>query len=153
MTTVINMRSSLSLSIVLLLALLAGCASAPEPTPTGLEESGTFTIRQSQVLQAAVGHSGEGTLIFQGWQYTFVFENMQVGVPANRSVELEGTVYNLDTVEDFEGQYTLTKAEIESGGLSGVWGKNDKGVVAHLVAKGQELEIDFQAAGAKFTLK
>ena len=147
-----NLRSTLS---VLLLALLAGCGSTPStPTPEGLTPSGSFTIRQNQVLRAAVGHAGEGTLIFQGWQYPFHFENMKVGVVGGDAVELEGTVYNLEQVEDFEGTYTLTKIKIQSDdGSTGVWGKNDKGVVAHIRSQGQELEIDLQATGATFTLK
>ena len=153
---VISMKNIQCILPVVLCTLLAACdstATAPT-TPGGLQESGTFTIRESQVLEAAVGHAGEGTLIFQGWEYRFLFEDMKVGVPADKRVELRGTVYNLTSVEDFEGRYTITKAEIESGkGLSGVWGKNEKGVVAHLIAEGQDLELDLQAAGAKFTLK
>ena len=140
---------------VALLAMLTGCATTPDtPTPAGLTESGTFTIRQSEILEAAVGRSGEGTLIFNGWEYGFVFENMKVGVPNSDSVELRGTVYNVDAVDDFEGQYTVTTAAITSGkGLTGVWAKNDNGVVVHLVAEGQDLELDLRTQGAKITLK
>lgn len=149
------MRGLRSILPFLLLALLAGCGSTPStPTPEGLTPSGTFTIRENQVLRAAVGHAGEGTLIFQGWEYPFHFENMKVGVVGDDAVELEGTVYNLEQAEDFEGTYTLTKIKIQSDdGSTGVWGKNDKGVVAHIRSKGQELEIDLQATGATFTLK
>ena len=139
----------------LLISLLTACSFTPDTsTPAGLTESGTFTIRQSQVLAVAVGRSGEGTLIFNGWEYGFVFENMKVGVPSNESVELRGVVYNADEVDDFEGQYTVTTAAITSGeGLTGVWAKNDSGVVVHLFAEGQDLELDLRTQGAKITLK
>ena len=96
-----------------LFTLLTACSSTPDTsTPAGLTESGTFTIRQSEILEAAVGRSGEGTLIFNGWEYGFIFENMKVGVPNNESVELRGVVYNVEEVDDFEGQYTVTTAAI-----------------------------------------
>ena len=149
-----DLRSTLP---ILLLALLAGCgttASTPTQVPEGLERSASFTIRQNQVMRAAVGHAGEGTLIFQGWEYPFRFENMRLGVVGDDPVELQGTVYNLQRVEDFEGTYTLTKVNIQSGdGVTGAWGKNDKGVVANIRSSGQDLEIDLEATGAKFTLK
>ena len=149
------MRNFRSLLPVLLLALFAGCSTTPStPTPDGLTQSGSFTIRENQVLRAAVGHAGEGTLIFQGWEHPFRFENMRLGVVGDDPVELQGTVYNLQRVEDFEGTYTLTKVNIQSGdGVTGAWGKNDKGVVANIRSSGQDLEIDLEATGAKFTLK
>jgi hypothetical protein len=151
----IEMRNFRSLLPVLLLALFAGCSTTPStPTPDGLTQSGSFTIRENQVLRAAVGHAGEGTLIFQGWQYPFMFENMKVGVAGNAAVELTGTVYNLKQVEDFQGTYTLTTVNIQSeDAVTGIWGKNDKGVVANIRSQGQDLEIDLEATGATFTLK
>lgn len=149
------MRDFRSVLTVLLLSLLAGCSTTSStPTPDGLTLSGSFTIRENQVLRAAVGHAGDGTLIFQGWQYPFRFENMKVGVVGDADVELTGTVYNLKHVEDFQGTFTLTTVNIQSkDGAAGIWGKNDKGVVANIRSQGQDLNIDFHASGATFTLK
>ena len=110
------MRNLRSLLPVLLLALLAGCSTTPSiPTPEGLTPSGTLTIREQQVLRITVGGSGEGTLIFQGWQYPFSAENMTVSGVGNNPVDLEGAVYNLEKLEDFEGSYKPMKAEIKTG--------------------------------------
>ena len=151
------MRHLRSTLLILLLALLAGCgttASTPTQLPEGLERSASFTIRQNQVMRAAVGHAGEGTLIFQGWQYPFSLENMTLSGVGNNPVELEGTVYNLEKVEDFEGTHTPIKAEVEAGeGLSGLWTKNEKGVVVHIRSKGQDLEMQLNPTGAKVTFK
>jgi len=149
------MRNFRSLLPVLLLALFAGCSTTPStPTPDGLTQSGSFTIRENQVLRAAVGHAGEGTLIFQGWQYPFMFENMTVSGVGNNPVDLEGAVYNLEKLEDFEGSYKPMKAEIKTGeGLSGLWTKNEKGVVVHVRSRDQDLEIQLHTTGAKVTFK
>jgi len=147
-----HLRSTLP---ILLLALLAGCSTTPStPTPEGLTPSGTLTIRENQILRIEVGGSGEGTLIFQGWQYPFSLENMTLSGVGNNPVELEGTVYNLEKVEDFEGTHTPIKAEVEAGeGLSGLWTKNEKGVVVHIRSKGQDLEMQLNPTGAKVTFK
>ena len=149
------MRDFRSLLPVLLLALLAGCSTTPStPTPEGLTPSGTLTLRENQILRMEVGGSGEGTLIFQGWEYRFSAENMSVSGIGNNPVDLEGAVYNLEKLEDFEGSYKPMKSEIKTGkGLSGLCTKYAKGVVVHVYSKGQDLEIKLHTKGAKVTLK
>ena len=149
-----DLRSTLP---VILLTLLAGCSSTPSkptPTPEGLTESASFTIRVKQILRVELGGSGEGTLIFEGWQYTFNIENTTLSGVGNNPVDLEGTVYNLENLEDFNGIYTPETAEIKAGkGLTGIWTRNEKGVVAHLRPMGQNLNLNFQTQGAKVTLQ
>ena len=149
------MRDLRSLLPVLLLALLAGCSTTPStPPPDGLTPSGTLTLRENQILRMEAGGSGEGTLIYQGWQYRFSAENMSVSGIGNNTVDLEGAVYNMEKLEDFEGSYKPMKAEIKKGeGLSGLWTKNENGVVVHVYSKGQDLEIKLHTKGAKVTFK
>ena len=150
-----EMKELRSILPILLFALHAGCSTTPStPAPEGLTPSGTLTIREHQILRMAVGGSGEGTLIFQGWQYRFSAENMSVSGIGNKPVDLEGAVYNLEKLEDFEGSYKPMKAEIKKGeGLSGLWTKNEKGVVVHVYSKGQDLELKLHTTGAKVTFK
>ncbi len=153
---VIAMRDFRKLVPVLLLTLLAGCTTTPStPTPDVLTESGSLTIREGQVMRLAVGGSGEGTLIFRGWQYTFSVENMTLSGIDNNPIELDGTVYNLQQIGDFEGVFKPTQVEkIQSGeGLTGMWARNEKGVVAHVRSTGQELKMQINPTGAKVTLK
>ena len=147
-----DLRSKLP---VLLLTLLAGCGmTLSASAPDGLTESGTFTVRENQVMRLAAGGSGEGTLIFQGWEHRFRVENMIMSGIGNNPVELEGTVYNLQQAEDLEGVFKPVKAEIEAGkGLSGLWAKNEKGVVAHVRSRGQDLTMQLETTGAKVTLE
>jgi hypothetical protein len=153
---VTEMRELRSTLTIMLLTLLAGCAAPPSaPTPEGsLTPSGTFTIREQHVMRLAAGTSGEGTLILQGWQHPFLFEGAKVEVVGKEDVELEGTVYNLEAIEDFEGTYKPVKAEMEAGvGLVGAWARNEHGVLVHLRFKGLDLEVNLEATGAKVTLK
>ena len=149
------MRNLLSILQVLLLALLVGCSTAPlTPTQDGLMPSGSFAVRESQALRLAVGNAGEGTLMFQGWQYPFILENAKVGIDGNNPVEIIGSVFNLQKIEDFEGKYTLTKADIETGeGISGLEAKNENGVVLHVSTQGHDVAIDAEATGLEITLK
>jgi len=149
------MRDLRRLLPFVLLTLLTGCSSTPAtPVPDGLTESGSITIRVKQILQIEVGGSGEGTLIFEAWQYPFSIENAMLSGVDKSPVDLEGTVYNLENLEDFSGVYTPETADIKAGkGLTGIWTRNEKGVVVHLRPMGQDLTLSFQTKGAKVTLK
>ena len=155
---VIVMRKSLYILPALLLSVLAGCGAnsvvTPTAAPPGLEQSATFTIRENHVMRLAAGTSGEGTLVFRGWEYRFLFADAKIDVAGQRAAEVHGTVFNLENLEDFAGTYHAVKAEFDAGdGLMGVWGRNDKGVVVHLVTKGEDVTVNLEAAGATVTLK
>ena len=152
-----NFRYILSL---LLITLLAGCGAAPyattptvPPTPDGLERTGSLAIREGDVMRLAAGASGKGTLLFLGWEHGFTFTDAKLSVTGKEGVEIDGTVYNLKTVEDFNGTYTAVKADFKAGeGLHGAWGKNDKGVYIYIDTSDLEVEVNFEATGATVTL-
>jgi hypothetical protein len=143
------------LATALLLVLVAGCSSTTtEGGAAGPRPSGTFTVRANQVLRLSTGGSGEGTLIFQGWQYRFQADRMILSGMGGQEVELEGTVYNLEKVEDFEGTYKAVAADMKEGeGLQGLWVENEKGVSVHILSRGQDLTIRLKAEGSIVTLK
>jgi hypothetical protein len=152
------MNKSFYILSALLITLLAGCGinSVVKPTaaPPGLEQSATFTVRENHVMRLAAGTSGEGTLVFRGWEHRFVFTDAKIEVAGQSDVEVHGTVFNLQNLEDFEGTYHAVKAEFDSGhGLKGAWGRNEKGVVVHLVTKGEDVTVNLEATGAKVKLK
>lgn len=104
-------------------------------------------------MRLAAGAAGEGTLIFQGWQHSFTFDNAKITVVGGGEGQLNGTVYNLENVEDFEGTYLPTKTHVVAGkGLGGVWAKNAKGVETFLDYTGLDLQVDLEATGATVTL-
>ena len=68
--------------------------------------------------------------------------------------QLEGDVYNIEDVKDFEGRYQLLAAEVEAGeGAQGFWFENEKGVRVHIRAEGQDVTIHLHTDGSTVTLK
>jgi len=153
---VTKMKKVTYLLAALLALVIVGCGNTmvkPTTAPAGLEQSGTFSIRENQVMRLGAGVSGKGVLVFQGWEHSFSFTGAKIDVAGKDSLEIHGTVFNLETVEDFEGKYKAVKLDIESGdGLEGVWGKNEKGVTVHLIFPGHDVGIDLEATGATVTL-
>jgi hypothetical protein len=151
---VTNMKNFLCILSALLITVLAGCASPPPATtaPEGLTQSGTWVVREDQVMALAAGHAGQGTLIFEGWQYPFEFSGARIGVSGTDTGDIKGEVYNLERVEDIEGTY-FPKAEFDAANrVTGAWAHNDKGVKLHLRLQGENMEINLQAQGATIKL-
>lgn len=152
------MVKSLKTSVALvLLAILSGCTTYVTddfPTYNGVESSGTVRVQEDQILRAANGASGAGYLLFQGWEHEFVFEGAKISVTGDKSTELHAAVYNLSSVEDFEGSYEPFTFDFEAHeGLKGVWGKNEKGVVIYVRFSHEDVQINKEAAGLKVTLR
>ena len=79
-----------------------------------------------------VGNEGKGTLLFQGWQHPFHFSDAKIDMTGTKSGDIEGEVYNLETLSDFEGTYHPKPEFNKANKLTGFWAHNDKGVVLHL---------------------
>ncbi|MEP4484194.1 hypothetical protein [Marinobacter alexandrii] len=138
---------------LLVVLAAAGCSST---TSSGVTErpAGTITVREGQLLRIGAGGSGEGTLVFRGWQHTFLVENMVLSAIGPGSVELDGEVWNLENVEDFAGTYRPVKQDYDGEkGLSGVWMENEKGVRVQVRTVGQDLSVRVDSTGSIVTLK
>jgi hypothetical protein len=147
------MKTSTPRFALLLVALMTSCASAPPtPAPIGYVESGTWVVREDEVMRIAAGAAGKGTLIFEGWQYNFTFTGAKITVTGNEAGEITGHVYNLDTVRDFEGTYAPRADFNEEHRVIGLWATNDKGVTLHLDKLEGEASVNFGAKGATVTL-
>ena len=143
----------------LLITILTGCGSAPstpKSVPNGLTQSATFTVKGTQAMRLAAGTSGEGSLIFHGWQHPFDVSHakLKISDKAGDFVEVHGIVYNLNKVEDFNGTYAPIKANLEAGkGLQGAWARNDEGVTIYVDTTDKNVEVNLEAKGATITLK
>ena len=139
----------------LLLLLVTGCASAPTyHTEADPGADATLVLREAQVLRLSTGGSGEGTLTLRGWQYRFEVTNMTLAGVGPGAIQLEGDVYNVEDVKDFEGTYQLLAAEVAAGeGAEGFWFENEKGVRVHIRAEGQDVTIRLHTDGSTVTLK
>ena len=138
-------RIALALAVV---ALVAGTALAQEKPDATLAFTGGS-------VAAGIGYSwGSGTLTFQGKEYPFSVEGLSVGSVGASSVTASGDVYNLKTLDDFNGNYTAATAQATVGGGAGATAmQNQKSVVLKIVSTTQGLDFKFAADGVKFTLK
>ena len=129
-------------------ALLAGPALAQDKPDATLVFTGGS-------VAAGIGYSwGSGTLTFQGKEYPFAVEGLSVGSVGASSVSASGDVYNLKSLEDFNGNYTAATAQATIGGGAGATAmQNQKSVVLKIVSTTQGLDFKFAADGVKFTLK
>lgn len=149
------MKAMRFLLVCSLFSLVAGCGASmvvPKPAPEGMTQAGTFVVREDQVMRLAAGTSGTGTLIFQGWQYEFHFSDAKITMTGNEGGDIEGTVYNLETVKDFEGTYTPRPEYDEAKHLTGLWARNDRGVIVNIHRLGSDIAVDFEAKGATVKL-
>jgi hypothetical protein len=122
-------------------------AVAAEPSP-----SGTVKIA-SKAVAIGVGVTwGDGTLSYQGKNYTFSVDGISVVDLGASDVTSVGEVFYLNKLEDFSGNYTAGEAGIAiGGGPSDTIMKNPNGVVIRLhgTQKGGRLTL----AGQGVTLQ
>ena len=139
---------------VLLLGLVAACSSQTTThTQAAADADGTLVIREKGVLRIASGGTGQGTLTLRGWEYPFEVSNMVLSGIGGGAIQLEGDVFNVADVNDFEGTYNVVAAEVQSGqGAQGFWFENDKGVRVHIRAEGQDVTVRLEGGGSTLRL-
>ena len=124
-------------------------ALAADPPPSGSVKM------TSKVVAIGIGvSSGEGTLTYQGKNYTFSVDGLSVADVGISTISSSGEVFYLNKVSDFSGNYTAGEAGIAiAGGPSDTIMKNQNGVVIRLHGTQQGARITFAAAGVKLQLK
>jgi hypothetical protein len=143
-----GMRSILvSLLIVGSMLLGSAVASAAE------QPDGTVKMTGKSIA-AGVGFSwGSGVLTYNGKEYRFSISGLSAGDIGISSAELSGQVFNLKSLEDFNGNYTSFGAGITvAGGGGGATMRNQNGVVLNVVATTQGLKFKLGVDGMKITL-
>ena len=138
-------RIVMALAVV---ALVAGTALAQE------KPDATLVFTESSVA-VGIGYTwGGGTLTYNGKDYPFKIEGLSVGAVGASSVTATGDVYNLKTLDDFNGNYAAATAQATVGGGAGATAmQNQKSVVIKIVSTTQGLDFKFAADGVKITLK
>ena len=135
---------------VLLLSLLAACSSTTTThVASAPDADGILIVREQAALRLASGGTGTGTLTLRGWEYPFEVSNMALSGIGPGDLQLEGDVYNVNEVSDFEGTYKITTAQTDAKkGDQAFWAENEKGVRVHIWAHGQDVTIRMNAGGA-----
>jgi len=139
-----------SLAIAGALALFVANAHGQERVPDGTVEFSGGSIA------AGIGFTwGSGTLTFKGTKYPITVSGLSVGASAGAtSITASGSVFNLNKLADFDGNYTAvgTGATV-GGGASIITMRNQNGVVIDKVATTQGLKISLDAAGVRLRIK
>jgi hypothetical protein len=137
------------LAVVAVGALLATAALAEEKTPDGTVEFSGGSVA------AGVGFSwGSGTLKYKGKDYPISIDGLTVGAVGASSVSLKGNVYNLKSIDQFDGNYTGVGAGATVGGGGSVLTmRNQNGVVIEAVSTTQGLTLAIGTGGAKIKVK
>ena len=120
------------------------------------KEKPDATIRLSAgSVAVGIGYSwGSGELHYKGKKYPFSIDGISVGDVGVTKAEATGSVYHLQKLEDFNGNYTAASAGgTLGGGASASAMKNQSGVEINLVSTTRGLKFKLAVDGVKIQLK
>ena len=128
------------------LALTAAQATTKAPDATLRLSGGS--------VAAGVGVQwANGTLSYKGKQYPVTVKGLSVGDVGVTAMEASGKVFNLEKIDDFNGNYTALGGGLTAAGGGGVAAmKNQNGVTVELVATTQGVQIGVGGAGVDMTV-
>jgi opacity protein-like surface antigen len=131
-------RSIATVVVAALICLSTSAVAADKKTPDG-----TVKLSEGSVA-AGIGWSwGHGTLTYQGKTYKFKIEGLSIGEVGMTKGEATGNVYDLKSLDDFDGVYGAAGA--------GIAVQEGKGATALINPKKVQIVLTSQTKGA--TLK
>jgi hypothetical protein len=143
------MRRMIGVVTVIALGLCLTIARAEDKVPDA-------TLRLSGgSVAAGIGVSwGSGTLSYKGKEYPVDVKGLSVGDVGVTKIEASGKVFNLKSVDDFNGNYTAAGAGLTAaGGAGGAVMKNQSGVTVELISTTQGVKVAIGAAGVDMKIK
>jgi hypothetical protein len=97
---------------------------------------------------------GGGTLTYQGKDYPISVRGLSVGDVGVSKIEASGNVYNLNSLADFDGNYTgVAAGAAVAGGAGATTLKNQNGVKVNLVSTTQGVKLTIGGGGVEMKLK
>jgi hypothetical protein len=144
-------RMLLSLVMAGILLFVVGAAKAQEGP---IYPIGELTLEAKQ-LAAGVGFSwGDGVMKFQGKEYPFTVQGLNVAAVGFAKINAVGDVYNLKTAADLAGNYVAVSAGLSlAKGVAGLSMRNDKGVVINLRSAQQGVQLNLGVDGFNIKMK
>ena len=144
-----RMLVSLVMAGILLFAVAAAKAEEGPIYPIG-----EVTIEATQVA-AGVGYSwGDGVMKFQGKEYRFSVQGLNVAAVGFAKVNAVGDVYNLKTAADLAGKYAAVSAGLSlAKGVAGLSMRNNNGVVINLRSAQQGVQLNLGVDGFNLKMK
>jgi outer membrane immunogenic protein len=106
-------------------------------------------------IAAGIGYVwGKGDLSFEGSTHAFKLSGISIVDVGVANMSAKGEVYNLKTLSDFGGNYTVATAGLTiAGGGSATYLRNEHGVVIKLLESSQGLRFNLAAEGVKISLR
>ena len=131
------------------LCLAVGTAGAADPMP-----SARLQLSEGSVA-AGIGFSwGKGILTFKGKDYPVKVEGLTAGDIGITKVQANGDVYNLNELDDFNGNYTAAGAGATlAGGGDAITMANQNGVKINLRNTTQGVDLKLGVSGIKMEIK
>jgi hypothetical protein len=129
--------------------LVAAAALAGDKLPDA-------TVRLSEgSVAAGIGWNwASGDLMYQGKTYHFKVAGLSIAELGITKAEATGNVYNLKSLDDFDGVFAAASAEGTAGKGAGVSSlRNSKGVVINLKSETKGANLKIAASGLKFELE
>jgi hypothetical protein len=118
-------------------------------------ESGTVNIEAESMKLILGGAKGTGVLHYQGQDYPFKLSGVSVGGAGYTKVVASGTVYDLNSLEDFPGTYSgMGVGAVVVKGAGGSSWQNSKGVSISMhaeTAEGLALNMGINSVTVEFT--
>ena len=140
---------ALGLMVAATLALPFSTAQAKAKAPDA-----TLQLREGSVA-AGIGFSwGGGTLTYRGKRYPVKVDGLSVGSVGISRATASGSVFNLNSLNDFNGTYTAVAAGAAvAGGGSVATMQNQNGVRINLRATTQGVKFTLGAAGVNLQIQ
>jgi hypothetical protein len=148
------MRKHRMLVSLVMAGILLFVVAAAKAEEAPLYPIGEVTIEAKQ-LAAGVGYSwGDGVLKFQGKEYPFIIQGLNVAAVGFSKINAVGDVYNLKTAADLTGKYAAVSAGLSlARGVAGLSMRNDKGVVINLRSAQQGVQLNLGVDGFNIQMK
>ena len=139
-----------TLTAVLPPAFAADSASVSDSTPA----DGSVAL-SGGAIAAGIGYTwGDGTLTLGKKNYGFSISGLSIVDVGASSYSASGSVYHLNKLSDFDGNYVAFSAGATlAGGGDAVYLRNQNGVVIKLAATEVGLRFNLAASGVNITLK
>ncbi len=130
--------------------LLAACTGDVQVGPEairGKRPDGFVEMRMVQAAYIGSGNLGRGELRFHGRSHAFTVGGGGIGGIGASTVEAEGDVYDLRSLDRFPGAYAQARYGFAVGQASAgeLWLQNEAGVIMRLKAKRTGLMLSLGA--------
>ena len=139
-------------------ALLVGTAfadDAPNPTAANTDQQVDATINvNGDSIGIGVGWVwGSGELTYRGKTYPIKLSGLSLVDVGEAHITATGNVYNLTTLQDFNGNYAAAAAGLTvAGGGSAAVLRNEHGVVIKLLSTTEGLRFNLAAEGVNIKI-